>query len=272
MPAYTEAGISRFAELIGTAVVAGYRDEQRRQMLDDTSRRSLLIDALLEAESATTAAWPRSPVACGCEVWSFCVIAATVVSDTFSRCLRSNRSCAASMCIRHGSSCPIGVGIVCVKSQQQFDQVVAFVSDALPGWSQRAIPRSARRAASSALRQDDVAGLSYSYLARRGVRRHHLGHRRTRRTRGDGQVGRHHFGPLRRPSRRRARGPVRDVSGVAGNRRLVSRLRPTTLLSPQHRALPLCNESRNEPDYLSRPKGYRRTVFSIRSAYDGLSD
>ena len=48
MPADTEAGISRFAELIGTAVVAGYRDEQRRQMLDDTSRRSLLIDALLE--------------------------------------------------------------------------------------------------------------------------------------------------------------------------------------------------------------------------------
>jgi hypothetical protein len=48
MPADTEARISGFAELIGTAVVAGYRDEQKRQMLDDASRRSFLIDALLE--------------------------------------------------------------------------------------------------------------------------------------------------------------------------------------------------------------------------------
>jgi hypothetical protein len=48
MPADTEARISGFAELIGAAVVAGHRDEQRRQMLDDTSRRSLAIDAVLE--------------------------------------------------------------------------------------------------------------------------------------------------------------------------------------------------------------------------------
>lgn len=48
MPADTEAGISGFAELIGTAVVAGYRDEQKRQVLDDTSRRPSLIDSLLE--------------------------------------------------------------------------------------------------------------------------------------------------------------------------------------------------------------------------------
>ena len=48
MPADTEARISAFAELIGTALVAGYRDEQRRQIGDDGSRRSFLIDALLE--------------------------------------------------------------------------------------------------------------------------------------------------------------------------------------------------------------------------------
>jgi hypothetical protein len=48
MPADTEARISGFAELIGTAVVAGYRDEQKRQILDSTSRGSFLIDALLE--------------------------------------------------------------------------------------------------------------------------------------------------------------------------------------------------------------------------------
>jgi GAF domain-containing protein len=49
MPADTEARISAFAELVGTALVAGYRDEQRRQMFDDASRRPLLIDSLLEA-------------------------------------------------------------------------------------------------------------------------------------------------------------------------------------------------------------------------------
>lgn len=48
MPADTEIRISGFAELIGSAVVAGFRDEQKRQMLDDTSRRPLLIDSLLE--------------------------------------------------------------------------------------------------------------------------------------------------------------------------------------------------------------------------------
>jgi PucR C-terminal helix-turn-helix domain/GAF domain/GGDEF-like domain len=48
MPADTESRISSFAELVGTALVAGYRDEQRRQMFDDASRRPSLIDSLLE--------------------------------------------------------------------------------------------------------------------------------------------------------------------------------------------------------------------------------
>lgn len=48
MPPDTEVRISCFAELIGTALVAGYRDEQKRQVLDDTSRRSVLIDSVLE--------------------------------------------------------------------------------------------------------------------------------------------------------------------------------------------------------------------------------
>ena len=48
MPADTEVRISRFAELIATAVVAGYRDEQKRQLLAEASRRSNLIDSLLE--------------------------------------------------------------------------------------------------------------------------------------------------------------------------------------------------------------------------------
>ena len=48
MPADTEDRIIRFAELIATALVAGYRDELKRQLLDDISRRPLLIDSLLE--------------------------------------------------------------------------------------------------------------------------------------------------------------------------------------------------------------------------------
>jgi hypothetical protein len=48
MPADTEVHISRFAELIATALVASYRDEQKRQLLAEASRRSNLIDALLQ--------------------------------------------------------------------------------------------------------------------------------------------------------------------------------------------------------------------------------
>jgi hypothetical protein len=48
MPADTEARISGFAELVATALVAVYRDEQKRQMLGEASQRPLLIDSLLE--------------------------------------------------------------------------------------------------------------------------------------------------------------------------------------------------------------------------------
>jgi GAF domain-containing protein len=48
MLADTEVHISRFAELIATAVVAGHRDEQKRQLLAEGSQRSNLLDSLLE--------------------------------------------------------------------------------------------------------------------------------------------------------------------------------------------------------------------------------
>jgi sugar diacid utilization regulator len=47
MPADTEVRISRFAELIATAVVAGYRDQQKRQLLAEPSQRATLVDSLL---------------------------------------------------------------------------------------------------------------------------------------------------------------------------------------------------------------------------------
>src|SRR6202007_2849514 len=42
---------SRFAELIATAVVAGHRDEQNRQLLAEASQRLSLVDALLEGRA-----------------------------------------------------------------------------------------------------------------------------------------------------------------------------------------------------------------------------
>ena len=102
MPADTEARISRFAELAATALVAGYRDEQKRQLLAEASRRlhraadserrrierdlhdgaqqhlvTLALDALAAEASAPTElassntkcrasfrGWPRSPWSC----------------------------------------------------------------------------------------------------------------------------------------------------------------------------------------------------------------
>ena len=51
MPADTEVRISRFAELVATALVAGYRDEQKRQLLGEASQRPFLIDSLLEGRA-----------------------------------------------------------------------------------------------------------------------------------------------------------------------------------------------------------------------------
>ena len=47
MRADTEARISAFAELIGTVVVAGYRDEQTRLLLTEASQRSNRLDGLI---------------------------------------------------------------------------------------------------------------------------------------------------------------------------------------------------------------------------------
>jgi sugar diacid utilization regulator len=51
MPADTEVRIGRFAELTATAVVAGYRDEQKQQLLAEGSHRLSLVDALLEGRA-----------------------------------------------------------------------------------------------------------------------------------------------------------------------------------------------------------------------------
>ena len=73
MPADTEARISSFAELVAMALVAGHRDEQKRQLLAEPSRRANLIDALLEGRGvrrALSAGGRRLPSAA--DQWSFC--------------------------------------------------------------------------------------------------------------------------------------------------------------------------------------------------------
>ena len=130
MPADTEARISAFAELVGTALVAGYRDEQRRQMFDDASRRPLLIDSLLEgrvvddcslSELAGSLRLPKDG--------PFVVIAAEVTSGDSEPLpliepkLRSLDVYSAWRLLPDWQ-----VGIVHLASEQQLDRVVALVS------------------------------------------------------------------------------------------------------------------------------------------------
>jgi sugar diacid utilization regulator len=130
MPADTEARISAFAELIGTAVVAVYRDEQRRQMCDDTSRRPSLIDALLEGrvsddyslgDLAGNLRLPKNG--------PFVVIAAEARSDggepltAIESKLRSLDVYSAWRLLPDWQ-----VGVVHVNSEQQLDKVVGLVS------------------------------------------------------------------------------------------------------------------------------------------------
>jgi len=130
MPADTEARISAFAELVGTALVAGYRDEQRRQMFDDASRRPLLIDSLLEGRVvddcslSEVAGYLRLP-----KDGPFVVIAAEVTTGggeplpLIEPKLRSLDVYSAWRLLPDWQ-----VGIVHLASEQQLDRVVALVS------------------------------------------------------------------------------------------------------------------------------------------------
>ena len=162
MPADTEARISGFAELIGTAVMAGYRDEQKRQMLDDTSRHSFLIDSLLEGRVfddcslGEVAGYLRLP-----KDGPFVVIAAEVCSR-WQRAAAGHRIEAAQSRRVFGMAAAARLaGRDCARRiRAATRQCCRFVvSDgSRPRRSERAIRRSARDAAGFALRQGDVAG------------------------------------------------------------------------------------------------------------------
>jgi sugar diacid utilization regulator len=130
MPADTEARISSFAELVAVALVAGYRDEQKRQLLAEPSRRANLIDALLEGRAfderclSEVAGYLRLPVN-----GPFVVIAAQApaVGDEplpeIESKLRSLDIFSAWRLLPDSQ-----VGIVHVNSDQKLEVIVALIS------------------------------------------------------------------------------------------------------------------------------------------------
>ena len=166
MPADTEVRISGFAELIGTALVAGYRDEQKRQVLDDTSRRSALTDSLLEgrvfddcslSEVAGHLRLPRDGpfVVIAAEVRSGCTEPLPLIESK----LRSLDVYSAWRLLPDWH-----VGIVHLASERLFDKVVALLS-------RSAIDRVGVSARFNDLRETPQA-LHFAKVTLRGPRDH----------------------------------------------------------------------------------------------------
>ena len=130
MPADTEVRIGRFAELIATALVAGYRDEQKRQLLADASQRANLIDSLLEGRAFDE--WSLREVAGSLRLpinGPFVVVAAhvpTVGDEPLPEIESKLRSLDIFSAWRLLPD--VQVGIVHVTSDQKLDTVVALMS------------------------------------------------------------------------------------------------------------------------------------------------
>jgi sugar diacid utilization regulator len=130
MPVDTEVHISRFAELIAAAIVAGYRDEQKRQLLAEGSQRLSLVDALLEGRAFDE--WSLREVAGRLRLpinGPFVVVAAQVLT-VGAEPLRGIES--KLRCLDIFSAWrllpDVQVGIVHVTSDQKLDTVVALLS------------------------------------------------------------------------------------------------------------------------------------------------
>jgi sugar diacid utilization regulator len=130
MPADTEVHIVRFAELIATAVVASYRDEQNRQLIAEGSQRLSLVDALLEGRAFDD--WSLREVACRLRlpiIGPFVVVAAHTPSagdeplPEIESKLRSLDVFSAWRLLPD-----LQVGIVHVESDRKLDSVVALMS------------------------------------------------------------------------------------------------------------------------------------------------
>jgi hypothetical protein len=130
MPADTEARISAFAELIGTVVVAGYRDEQKRQLLIEASQLSNRLDGLVEGPGFDT--WSLRDIAGFLRLPTngpFVVIAAQVsvagdepLPDIESKLRSLNISSAWSLLP------DLQVGVARVTSDEKLDAMVSLMS------------------------------------------------------------------------------------------------------------------------------------------------
>jgi hypothetical protein len=130
MPADTEVHISRFVELIAIALVAGYRDEQKRQLLAEVSGRSDLIDGLLEGRVCDE--WSLTEVAGKLRLpvnGPFVVVSAQI-SHAGDEPLPEIESKLRSLdIISAWRRLPdLEVGIVHVKTYDKLDKVVALIS------------------------------------------------------------------------------------------------------------------------------------------------
>lgn len=137
LPAGTEAHVGSFTELVATAVVAGYRDEQKRQILGEASRRPLVIDSLLQGqvlddwslwEIANCLRLPRNG--------PFVVLAADV-SHRATEALTDIEPKLRSIDVYSAWRLlpDVHVGILHVASDERFDKIVALVSRVGPSAS-----------------------------------------------------------------------------------------------------------------------------------------
>jgi len=130
MPADTEVRIGGFAELIAAAVVAGYRDEQKRRLLAEVSQHANLIDALLEGRAFDD--WSLREVAGSLRlpINGPFVVAAAHVPTGGDEPLREIESKLRSLDIFSAWQLlpDVQVGIVHVKSDRKLDAVIALMS------------------------------------------------------------------------------------------------------------------------------------------------
>jgi hypothetical protein len=130
MPAETEGRTCHFAELIATAVVAGYRDEQKRQLVGETAQRPFLIDSLLEGRVVDR--WSLWEIASCLRLPAngpFVVIAAEVLaaeSEAVPEIESKLRSLDVYSAWRLQPD--LQVGIVHVESERQLDKILGSVS------------------------------------------------------------------------------------------------------------------------------------------------
>ena len=222
MPADTEVRISRFAELIATALVAGYREEQKRQLLAEASRRPNQIDALLEGRGfdewslRDLAGKLRLPI-----TGPFVVIAATIPGagdEPLPEIESKLRSLDIFSAWRRLPDLQVGIVHVASDRQTRPGCCPAVADDHGASGGQCGLQGSARYATSPACRKSDGAGPDRLHILGRCVRRLYPGHRCRERAGGDDPNGRRCVGRFWRSSRRGPGDAFRNVSGVAGQR------------------------------------------------------